>query len=194
MENLMLKRAGAILFASGLILSACSPQAPPPTVNASMTQVMAPHAQTVWDITSRAFNARGDALDASKISDSDWAQMEKAGEQIKERAVILAKARRIVATAPGETIMGETAASPADKKSGDWDAASGKQVQAMIDANPALFVQRAQILANAGETIRKASRTKDARKLYEVSSNLDEVCDGCHQKYWGTDEPPPFPK
>jgi hypothetical protein len=21
---------------------------------------------------------------------------------------------------------------------------------------------------------------------------MDAVCDGCHEKFWGTDEPPPF--
>lgn len=40
----------------------------------------------------------------------------------------------------------------------------------------------------------KAAQSKDAGGVYKVSSNLDENCDGCHQPFWGTDEPPPFPK
>ncbi len=189
----MLKRVGVIALASGMLLAAgCGPKAPTPTVNESMTHVMSPQAQTIWDITSHAFNERGDGLVASKISPDQWTQLGNAGRQMRDRALVLAKARRITVAAPEETIMGQDASHPGVKHT--WDAASPKQVQALIDANPALFAQRARILAEAGDTVLKASRTKDVRPLYKVSSGLDDVCDGCHQKFWGTDEPPPFPQ
>ncbi len=40
----------------------------------------------------------------------------------------------------------------------------------------------------------KAAKTKDVQTVYRVSSGLDGVCDGCHEKFWGTDENPPYPK
>jgi hypothetical protein len=178
---------------SVLLLAGCGPKSPAPTVNASMTQVMAPHAQTVWDATSRAFNARGDGLDGAKLSAQDWAEIGKAGAAMRDRALVLAAARRLTVTAPGERIMGEEAA-PAGTTKKTWDAANAKQIQALIDKNPALFAQHARQLAFAGDTLVRASRTRDVHALYSVSSNLDEVCDGCHQPFWGTDEPPPFPK
>ncbi len=61
-------------------------------------------------------------------------------------------------------------------------------------ANPALFAKRATILAKAGEDLVKASKTHDVRTFYRVSSGLDDTCDGCHQPFWGTDEPPPVSK
>jgi len=92
-----------------------------------------------------------------------------------------------------EEIMGEDAAPPgATKKT--WDAASPKQIQALIDANPALFAQKARVLEQAGDSMVKAADTKDVQTLYAVSSDLDEVCDGCHKPFWGTDEPPPVSK
>lgn len=191
----MLKTAGAIALAGGLaLLAGCGPRTPPPTINASMTQVMAPNAQTVWDTTSRAFNARGDGLDSAKLTAADWAQLEKAGQAMQARALVMAMPGHVTVAGPRETIMGAEAAQGPSKVGTAWDAASAKEIQARIDADPALFSERAKILAQAGEAILTASRTRDAKKLYDVSSNLDEVCDGCHAKFWGTDEPPPFPK
>ncbi len=191
----MLKRAGVIALASGvLLLAGCGPKTPAPTVNASMTQIMAPQTQTIWDISSHAFNAKGDGLDPSKISSADWTQLEAAGRALRDRALVLATAKHVTAAAPGEHIMGQEAAGAASKIGHEWDAANAKRVQALIDANPTLFAQRARVLADAGDTIVKAVPTRDVSKLYEVSSNMDEVCDGCHQKFWGTDEPPPFPR
>jgi hypothetical protein len=188
----MLKRAGAILLAMAA-LTGCSPQPKTPTVNASMTQVMSPNAQTIWDITSRAFNDKGDGLVASKITPADWAQLEKAGQQLKDRATVLATAKHVTAASSGETIMGQDA-SPPGKTKQTWDAASAKQIQALIDANPEGFAQHARVLAEAGDTLVKASRTRDVKTLYAVSANMDEVCDGCHQPFWGTDDPPPVAK
>jgi len=187
----MLKRVAVTVIASGVLLAAgCGPKAPTPTINASMTQVMDPQARTVWDITSRAYNEKGDGLDPSKLSAADWVRLETAGRQLGDRARELAKAKKITVAAPGETIMGASAAPPGATKQ-TWDAASATQIQALIDANRALFAQHARTMAETGDTIAKASRTKDTRLLYDVSSNLDEVCDGCHKPFWGTDEPPP---
>jgi hypothetical protein len=175
-----------------LVASGCSK--PAPTINASMTQVMQPQAQTIWDITSKAFNDKGDGLEASKISQADWDQLAKAGAKMRDRALVLAKARHVTVTSADETIMGQAASrNVGSDQVRTWDAANPKQIQAWIDADPGLFAQRAQILAQAGDDVVKASRTKDVSTLYRVSAGLDEVCDGCHQKFWGTDDPPPFP-
>ena len=191
----MFKTVAAAVLASCLLLAAgCSPRPPAPSVNASMTQVVAPQAQTIWDIANRAYNDRGDGLAASRISAADWIALGKAGRQLRDRALVLSKASHITAADPGETIMGQDASGASGQLGQTWDAASARKVQAMIDANPALFAQRARILAQAGDTVLKASKTRDVRPLYAVASSLDEVCDGCHKPFWGTDEPPPFPK
>ena len=187
------KVAVVALVAGALLAGGCSRKPPPPTVNESMTQIIAPQTQTIWDITSDAFNARGDGLLASKISDADWIRLEKAGQQLNDRALVLAQSRRMVVAAPGETVMGSEASGAPSPIGHEWDAASAAIVQSRIDANPALFARHARTLAEAGAAIVKASRTRDIKTLYEVSSEMDEVCDGCHKPFWGTDEPPPFP-
>ena len=164
-----------------------------PTINASMTKVMAVHAQTIWDITSGAFNDRGDGLVGSKISEKQWAQLAEAGQQMGDRARLLANTQHVTVAGPGETIMGADAAGATPQIGHTWDAASATQIQAKIDANPTFFAERARILGKAMDTVVKASKTKDAKTLYKVSSGLDDVCDGCHKQVWGTDEPPPYP-
>jgi hypothetical protein len=168
--------------------------APTPTINASMTKVMSIQAQTIWDITSKAFNARGDGLDGSKVSAADWTALAEAGRLMKERAAELATNPHIAVAAPGETIMGADYVGRPAAIGHTWDAASVAQIQTRIAANRDLFVQRAQNLARSGEDLEKASKTKDVKTLYRVSSGLDEDCDSCHKPFWGTDEPPPFPK
>jgi hypothetical protein len=167
-----------------------SQSAAPPTVNDSMTKVMSTNAQTIWDISSKAFNARGDGLVASKVTPKDWDQLGEAARAMSTRARYLAKAPRLlVVAAPDEQVLGEDASHGGVKKT--WDAASRQQIKGLINANPALFTKRATILANAMSDLAKASKTRNIKVLYRVSSNLDEYCDGCHQPFWGTDDPPP---
>ena len=183
----------AALASIALLAAGCGPKPPTPTVNASMTQVIAPQTQTIWDITNRAINAKGDGLDGSKISSTEWVKVEKAALRLSRRAHVLAESRGIVAAGDDEIIMGGDAAGAPSGIGHTWDAASAKQVQAFIDAKPALFAERARILARSADTMVWAARTKDARALHRETSGMDEVCDGCHVTFWGTDENPPFP-
>jgi hypothetical protein len=192
---MMLKIAGAILLAGGLVLlPGCGPKtAPPtPTVNESMTKVMAPNAQVIWDITSAAFNDKGDGLDPTKISTADWGRLEQAGQLMKDRARLLATAPHVATADAGAAIMGGYAAPPGSTKT-TWDAASAQQIQALIDADPKQFASHAKTLEQAMDDLVKAARAKDAPTVYRVSAGLDDACDGCHKPFWGTDEPPPFP-
>jgi hypothetical protein len=181
-------------YGSGIAKTAAKPAkaAATPTVNDSMTHVMAVQAQTIWDISSKAFNAKGDGLDARKLKASDWKQLGEAGRLMKERATLLAKAKRVIVASRDEHVMGEEASTGGVKKT--WDAANAQQIQALIDAKPKLFSEHAWTLARTGASLEKAARTRDIKTVYKVSADLDEVCDGCHKPFWGTDDPPPPPK
>ena len=181
-------------YGSGIAKTASKPAkaAATPTVNDSMTHVMAVQAQTIWDVSSKAFNAKGDGLDARKLNAHDWKQLGEAGRLMKERATLLAKAKRVIVASRDEHVMGEEASTGGVKKT--WDAANAQQIQALIDAKPKLFSQHAWTLARTGASLEKAARTRDIKTVYKVSADLDEVCDGCHKPFWGTDDPPPPPK
>lgn len=187
----MFKRLAVLAMVSGaLLLAAGCAREKAPTVNDSMTKIMQPEAQTIWDISSRAFNARGDGLDPALFKPADWVKLAKAGRKLRDRAHILANDPNVQVTTFGQTMMGENSSHSGVR--GEWDAASPTQVKAYIDANPKLFSEKARVLEKAGADLLEAAHNYDAKGVYAVSSNLDEVCDGCHEKFWGTDEPPPF--
>lgn len=178
----MLKRIGAAVLASGvLIVGGCGPRTPPPTVHASMKEVIAPEAQAIWDVTNHATNGAGDGLDPSKITGAEWAQLENAGRQLKTRASVLAKVRNVVVAEPGVKLQDEGAAGGSNVKA----------VQAYVDANRAAFSEHARKLAEAGDAVLKASKTKDVAPLFAVSSNLDQVCESCHAQFWYPPQPKP---
>lgn len=186
----MFKRVGAAVLVLGVLAAAgCAKQAPP-TINESMSQIMEPNAQTIWDIASRAFNEKGDGLEASKIPDVDWIKVAKASRRMRDRARFLAKSpTTLVIAGPNEVILGQNASHAGAK--GTYDAASVEQIKGLIDGDPKLFAQKATELADAMDALLKAAHRKDVATYYKVSANLDENCDGCHQPFWGTDETPP---
>ena len=122
----MHKRVGALtgVAATAAAFALASQSATPPTVNDSMTKVMSTNAQTIWDVSSKAFNARGDGLVASKVTAKDWSQVADAARAMNARALYLAKApRALVVAGPDETVLGE-------------DASHGGRQQARASAAP----------------------------------------------------------
>lgn len=180
-------------LAALLLLSGCGKTEPTPTINASMTGVMEPAAQAIWDIVSNAYNDKGDALVPARITDADWKRLATESARLKERASMLAGADRITVATANEPILGSQAVGVKGDLGAAWDAVAAPQVQARIDAQPALFAEKAHDLVDAADAINRAALNRDAMLLYKATSGLDEVCDGCHEPFWGTDEPPPFP-
>jgi len=190
----MLKARPCLLaIAAALLLSGCGKKEPTPTINASMTGVMEPAAQAIWDIVSNAYNDRGDALVASRITDADWKTLDRESARMKARAAVLAKADHITVAAANEPVLGSQAVGVKGNVGAAWDAVDAPQIQARIDDRHDLFRDKADDLVRAADAINRAALTKDAILLYKATSGLDEVCDGCHEPFWGTDEPPPFP-
>lgn len=161
---------------SGLLLAwGCGPKTPPRTVHESMTLVFDPQSQTIWKITNAAFNDVGDGLVASKISAEDWARLESAGQEMANEARLMARAKALVVAKPGVKLEGE----------GEGvGAPTAAHVQGFIDADPALFAERANALAASGDTVAKAAKARDVGPLFETASVLDGVCDSCHGRFW----------
>lgn len=191
-----MKISGWMAATALLVLAGCGEKtkAPLPTINDSMTKIMEPMAEDIWDTVSKAYNDRGDALDGTKLSEADWKRIADSSAKLKERAELIANAEHLVVAASNEPILGSQAVGTKGNIGADWDAVSAGTIQKRIDAKPELFSQKAKILVDSADQMNRAALTKDTVLLYKVASNLDEVCDGCHEPFWGTDEPPPFPK
>ena len=192
----MLKaRIGATIAVTMLLLAGCSKKEATPTINNSMTSVMQPKAVVIWDTVSKAYNDNGDGLVAAKLSDADWKAMNEAAAEIKARAEMFANdPKHLTVAAESETIMGADAVGTNSAAGPEWRAVGAKEIQSRIDARPDLFAEKARALIETMDGVYKATNAKDVAALYKVTANIDEVCDGCHEPFWGTDEPPPYPK
>jgi len=138
-----------------------------------MKNVVGVQTQVIWDVGNRAQDDQGNP-DASKLSTGDWAKIVDAAGKVKQASQTLARADHVMVAAPGVKIEGE----------GNAGAAGAKQVQAAIDANPAAFRTLSQALAASMEQIGAAAKAQDAKKVFELSGALDQVCEDCHVKFW----------
>jgi len=167
-----------VLMSAALVCTAAHAANPAPAaapdLHDLMKKIVAVQAQVIWDVGNTAQDDKGNP-DASKLKPADWAKIVTAGTQVKTVAQTLAKADHILAAAPGQKIDGD-GSSP--------DAPTTKQVQGYVDANPQLFRAFAQALTVSMDGILAAAQAKNAQKLFDVSGNLDQVCEDCHVKFW----------
>lgn len=167
------KRFGWVVAAGLLALGGCTKETPAPTVHEAMTMVIVPESQTLWDVANKAINDNGEP-DASKVTEADWAQIVTSGQKIKAMSERLAAAKALKAAAQGEKLQDQD-------NPGAADAAA---VQGFLDADPAAFAEHARKLAAVADNFVAAAQAKDAVKLGDASSAMDEVCEQCHVKYW----------
>jgi cytochrome c556 len=153
----------------------------PPNLHDLMKKIVAVQAQVIWDVGNQAQDDKGNP-DASKLKPTDWTKIVTAGTQVKTVAQTLAKADHVMASAPGQKIDGE---------GGSPDAPTAKQVQGYLDANPQVFRAFAQALSVSMDQIVGAAQAKNAQKLFDVSGNLDQICEDCHVKFWYPNQPVP---
>jgi len=171
-------RSSLFLLGAGLLCAAASyatnTPAAAPNLHDLMKKIVAVQAQAIWDVGNQAQDDKGNP-DASKLKPADWGRVVTAGTQVRQVAQTLAKADHLMASAPGQKIDGE---------GGSPDAPTAKQVQGYIDANPQVFRAFAQALSGSMDQIVAAAQAKNAQKLFDVSGNLDQICEDCHVKFW----------
>jgi cytochrome c556 len=147
--------------------------AAPADLHDLMKNVVAVQTQVVWDIGNQAQDDQGNP-DASKLAAADWTRIIDAATKVRQASQTLARADHVQTAAPGMKIEGE----------GNSGALGAKQVQALIDKDPAGFRALSQALTGSMEQIGAAAKAKDAAKLFEASGALDQVCESCHMKFW----------
>jgi len=138
-----------------------------------MKDVVAAQAQVLWDIGNRAMDDSGNPSERN-LMPADWPKLAAAAQAMKDASGKLATASRVVVAAPGDKIQDEGASG----------AATQAQIQQFIDGDRAGFAQHARALADVSDEFAQAAKAKDAKKLFDASGKLDEICEGCHLKFW----------
>ena len=173
-------RIARVAIAAALaILAAQAPGDRPVVLHPVMKNVVAPQANILWDVGNRAMDDDGKA-DASKIKPADWTGLAAASTAMKNAALQLANAPKVIIAGSGDTLQ-----------DGDAPGAStAAQMQSYIDADPKAFAAHARELADVSEEFLQAATARDAAKLTAASGRLDEVCESCHSRFWYPQQKP----
>jgi hypothetical protein len=171
-------------------ISACSPTpppaAPPPpappavaapfALTAGITDIMKylvdPSADALWESVGTYVDKRG-TVNRQPHTDEEWAATRGRAITLAEAANLLMMDGRRVAL-PGHEV----------EDSGTAGNLTAAQAQEEIDRNREAFLGFARALNQVGTHMVDAADKKDAPALLNAGAALDEVCEGCHLKFW----------
>jgi hypothetical protein len=185
----VLKSLLAVTLASGL--AACGQQnsTTPPSVEqpakvespfkltAGIQDIMAlevdPSADALWESVSTTVTKTG-AHVHKPLTDADWAKARGHALILIEASNLLLMDGRRVAREGVQTL--EDHGTPGNL--------TAEQSQQAIDANRQTFVSFATALRGVGSELLKAVEAKDTDAMMEAGATMDQVCEGCHLKFW----------
>lgn len=131
-----------------------------------------PNADALWDAVGTYVDKHGTVVRQPR-SDEEWSAA-------KGHAIVLAEAANLLLMDGRRVSVGghevEDAGTP-----GNLNAA---QAQAAINANRTAFLGFVKALHEVADTMLQAAEAKDANALMNAGAALDEVCEGCHLKFW----------
>lgn len=143
-----------------------------PTVYYAMTDIFQTEFQGVADTAFYAYDDDGE-LDASLLTEDQWASMTASAEALKATALQFTEEANIRVALPGEELFNEGKGFIAVE-----------DVQALIDGNPDGFKAMMAYLAQEADTTLDALEARDAAALSESSDKLYAACKSCHTVFW----------
>ncbi len=167
-----------LLFAAAACSKGEAPQEPEQaTVHEIMTEKIDGNADPLWEITNTALNENAE-VDPTKLSDEQWAEVEKRALAVKAGADELAGLEKLVVVKPGVKISDE------DVEGGTTSA----KVQSYLDARPDDFRNFAGVLSAHMADLAAAAKAHDGVKATPLVDQLDGVCESCHLEFWYPDQ------
>jgi cytochrome c556 len=173
-------RIAAALTLAILAVDAPGAQMPagqPAQLHRTMKTIVAPMADALWAVGNDTMDDAGNA-DARRIKPADWAKLGSAAQAMKDAALGLANAPKVIAAMPGDKLQND----------GAPGATTAAQIQGFIDADPQGFATHARELAAVSDEFLQSAKSHDAVKLTAASGRLDEVCESCHTRFWYPNE------
>jgi hypothetical protein len=187
--------ASSLLFS--IALTSCQQQSaapqpaakaePPFKVTAGSKDIMAfeidPAADALWEAVSVDQTKKGIEHKQPK-TDEEWREAKRNAIVMMEAAnLLIMDGRRVAAEGTHLEDVGTAGNLTAEES------------QKTIDANRDTFVSFAHALHDVGEQMLKAVDAKDPKGIMDAGATLDNVCEGCHLKFWYPGQKIPlFPK
>jgi len=167
-----------LLIATALVVGSACGQAPPAapallstaTVKDIMDSIVDPSAEFLFDSVAMVADEHGISEKAPR-TDEEWMEVRRRTIQLIEAPNLLVMKGRKVAAAEDTSKNPDIELPPA-------------QIQALIDADPATFLDRARTLQDAATMALKASDARNKDALFSALERLDKACENCHLHYW----------
>jgi hypothetical protein len=191
MRNRLIVFIALLLFVS-LAISVCSPAPDRSTSTASgtgstvllgeltpvvsvkelMGHMIDPAADIIFDSVYTDSTAKG-IVEHKPVTEEDWEKVETGAITLIEGIELLKVVRPFAPPGDVNQSVGPNAPelSPA-------------QISEKVMKDPVLWNAKIQALRNVGLEVLDVVKKKDAEKLFNAGSDLDEACEACHVEYW----------
>ena len=171
-----------VLMLSGCNAQPAKPAAPAPEykptfpIEEVMGHIIMPNADKLWGSVATTVSAKGVEEIVPK-TDEDW-------ETVRNYSVTIAEGSNLL------LIPGRRVAAPG-KKEADKSELSPDQIEAKIQADPAMWYSHVAKLHDVAMESIAAIDKKDSDALLEAGDHLDKACEECHLVYWYPNEKAP---
>jgi len=159
-----------------------SPLKPIAGVQDVMATMIDPAADFLWESVSTTVT-RGKTVEKQPRTDEEWAEVRRQAIILTEGAnLIMMDGRHVVK----EGVQLEDHGTPGNLTAGESEKAIAENREAFIAFSTALRDVGVQMLA--------AADSRNPQGLVDAGDTLDQVCEGCHLKFWYPGQSiPPFP-
>jgi hypothetical protein len=142
------------------------------SVKELMAHMIDPAAYIIFDAVYTDSTAKG-IVEHKPVTDEDWEKVETGAITLIEGIELLKVVRPFAPPGDVNQSVGPNAPelSPA-------------QISEKVMRDPVLWNAKIQALRNVGLEILDVIKQKDAEKLFNAGSDLDEACEACHVEYW----------
>jgi len=178
----------------GILLAGCAPKessvstqsgeaATPPAAPASslkpiagvqdvMASMIDPAADFLWESVSTTVT-RGKTVEKQPHTDEEWAE-------VRRQAIILTEGANLIMM-DGRHVVKEGAKLEDHGTPGNLTAAESEKA---IVENRAAFIAFSTALRDVGVQMLAAADSRNPQGLVDAGDTLDQVCEGCHLKFW----------
>jgi hypothetical protein len=171
----------------GALLGGCTPKqevavtatAPAPSplqpiagVQDIMAGMIDPAADFLWESVSTTV-IKGQTVEKQPRTDQEWAE-------VRRQAILLAEGANLIMM-EGRHVVKEGSKLEDHGTPGNLTAAESEQA---IAKDRSTFIAFAQGLRDVGRSMLDAADAKNPQGLIDAGDTMDQVCEGCHLKFW----------
>jgi hypothetical protein len=142
------------------------------TIQDLMEGLIDPSADGLWDSVAYIASTKG-IEDRQPRTAEEW-------QAVRVNAVNLVEAANLLSM-PGRVVANDPPDHPPQLGPGELSHAA---TQKLIDANHEAFVQFAHVLQIAAAEALAAIDAKNAQRLMDSGTTIDNACEACHVTYW----------